>query len=309
MLGASITRAHGSNQHHRHAVFREGTWIAIDEDLEYQDKEEDSEQSIVSDAQNRLHQLLLKRFYCLRAALAAAANAKCTTETPMSPGITSGSWFDTLETEYPRLNHVARLKSTTLYAAVKRCANTIEQATTISPQFSCWIWTLLALVGDVGTLDNDKISRIRDMAQMAGLLKVRLYEASTCHHQAENGIEGHDDSGSVGSDDMFLSSQESAIPAGEEITDVQKARERLLTQLGDRLVQPQLPTTDILPDAEAQRSEVGGSEDRDDGHGGGASSGQGSGPDLNTRVAIDMILTIVAECFGQRDLLMYRQRW
>ncbi|KAH3950230.1 hypothetical protein HBH98_025790 [Parastagonospora nodorum] len=309
LLGSSTTRAHGSNQHHRHAVFREGTWIAIDEDLEYQDKEEGSDESIVSDPQNRLHQLLLKRFCTLRAALAAAANNDRATEIPASPGITSGSWFDTLETEYPKLNHVARLKSTTLYAALKRCANTIEQATTISPQFSCWIWTLLALVGDVGTLDNDKISRIRDMAQKAALLKVRLYEASADYRRHENGVDEQNDSGSEGSDDMFLSSQGSAIPDGEEAMDAQKARECLLTQLGDRLVQPHMPTTDILPDVEAQRSEVGGLEDRDDEHEGGASSGQGSGPDLNTRVTIDMIMTIVAECFGQRDLLMYRQRW
>jgi hypothetical protein len=31
--------------------------------------------------------------------------------------------------------------------------------------------------------------------------------------------------------------------------------------------------------------------------------------DINTKVTIDMILTIVAECFGQRDLLKYRGRW
>ena len=30
---------------------------------------------------------------------------------------------------------------------------------------------------------------------------------------------------------------------------------------------------------------------------------------LNTRITIDMILTVVAECFGQRDLLRFRERW
>jgi hypothetical protein len=32
-------------------------------------------------------------------------------------------------------------------------------------------------------------------------------------------------------------------------------------------------------------------------------------PDLNTRVTIDMILTIAAECYGQKDLLKYRDSW
>jgi hypothetical protein len=32
-------------------------------------------------------------------------------------------------------------------------------------------------------------------------------------------------------------------------------------------------------------------------------------PDLNTRVTIDMILTVAAECYGQKDLLKYRDSW
>ncbi|KAF2709776.1 hypothetical protein K504DRAFT_467716 [Pleomassaria siparia CBS 279.74] len=32
-------------------------------------------------------------------------------------------------------------------------------------------------------------------------------------------------------------------------------------------------------------------------------------PDLNTRVTIDMILTVAIECYGQRDLLKYRDSW
>jgi hypothetical protein len=32
-------------------------------------------------------------------------------------------------------------------------------------------------------------------------------------------------------------------------------------------------------------------------------------PDLNSKVTIDMILTIVAECYGQKDLLRFRDNW
>ena len=31
--------------------------------------------------------------------------------------------------------------------------------------------------------------------------------------------------------------------------------------------------------------------------------------DWNTKVAIDMILTVVAECYGQKDLLEFRAAW
>jgi hypothetical protein len=42
---------------------------------------------------------------------------------------------------------------------------------------------------------------------------------------------------------------------------------------------------------------------------GGLEGAEGEWADINTKVTIDMILTIVAECFGQRDLLKYRGRW
>ena len=32
-------------------------------------------------------------------------------------------------------------------------------------------------------------------------------------------------------------------------------------------------------------------------------------PDLNSRVTVDMILTVVAECYGQKDLLRFRDGW
>jgi hypothetical protein len=37
--------------------------------------------------------------------------------------------------------------------------------------------------------------------------------------------------------------------------------------------------------------------------------GRGQEVDLNTRVTIDMILTVVGECYGQRDLLRFRETW
>jgi hypothetical protein len=41
----------------------------------------------------------------------------------------------------------------------------------------------------------------------------------------------------------------------------------------------------------------------------GLGGAEGEWADINTKVTIDMILTIVAESFGQRDLLKYRGRW
>lgn len=114
----------------------------------------------------------------------------------------------------------------------------------------------------------------------------------------------------------------------DEPTTLEEARARLLAQLGDRLVQPHINgnTSASKPfasraDAERHRRESARAQGKD-------IAGvtrtthrdrnepvvapeiqQRPGPDLNSRVTIDMILTVVAECYGQRDLLRFREIW
>jgi hypothetical protein len=120
-------------------------------------------------------------------------------------------------------------------------------------------------------------------------------------------------------------------PVDDEPTTLEDARARLLAQLGDRLVQAPPPAPAFRSRAEAEHhrlsrsysSQLGVKDTHPETNG--TRNGQGAAkkesnidtdmdadvdiPDLNTRVTIDMILTVVAECYGQRDLLRFRDIW
>jgi hypothetical protein len=119
----------------------------------------------------------------------------------------------------------------------------------------------------------------------------------------------------------------------DEPTTLEDARARLLAQLGDRLVQTPTPPTPstthgktrqpFVSRAHAERhrqSSRSGPMHQDTPSIAVKSKDDGEVemeeidadidiPDLNTRVTIDMVLTVVAECYGQRDLLRFRDVW
>jgi hypothetical protein len=303
---------------------------------------------------------------------------------------------------------VVQLGSAIVYDCLQHCANTLDHATSLSPQTSSWIWSLLASIGDVGTLDNEKISRVRDLASKAGSMRNRLLKTNVGDDTSKTGggatycqgahaktsynvedsareegfprdvgytrkIDGTLEDTKTLQDRSLLSTHGKVDEPGAllgigmgqhnsqcaptsltsenesdaamsvsgdeeegyivEASDPEQARAQLLSQLGDRLVHAQPPPSanhseivqkhqcsddseqDMkmpLPAQKSRRSRTQadenhiGSEDAMKKKSGGPA---GSGVDSNTQVTIDMILTVAAECFGQRDLLKYRKRW
>jgi hypothetical protein len=290
----------------------------------------------------------------------------------------------------------------------------MDRFDTISSQKSCWIWTLLALSSDIGTLDSQKMSHIRDLGIKAGQLSVNLHQGIQGQNRGNKddflysslAADGSDDAIEAGeivfrdaSGDVcdsakgYVRSGRNELPntatettlnedssntrhsqppaavdskASEVSTGVsrnadtdmnddtlERARARLLAQLGDNLVQAGIPASahntdetrphrseqsNKAPDAlqhkvkirtmpsraEAERqrqmlrtqySATGSLREAvpvDTGStvtGIAAEEHGTNAVDLNTRVTIDMILTVVAECYGQRDLLKFRKPW
>jgi hypothetical protein len=102
-----------------------------------------------------------------------------------------------------------------------------------------------------------------------------------------------------------------------EPASLEDARARLLAQLGDRLVQAPTTTAHDSPRQHfTSRAEAERYRDNDGSVPTTAMPAKEEAvaaeidiPDLNTRVTIDMVLTVVAECYGQRDLLRFREIW
>lgn len=135
--------------------------------------------------------------------------------------------------------------------------------------------------------------------------------------------------------EMSISEDERDERDADEPTTLEEARARLLAQLGDRLVQPSTKEEvqrkkPFLSRAEAEthrqqlreqdlelKGKVGvektpGLQDDEISHREavyGNTQTNTNDIDFNSKVTIDMILTVVAECYGQKDLLRYRDFW
>ncbi|XPS94002.1 hypothetical protein M3J09_003328 [Ascochyta lentis] len=393
-----------------HVIYQDGAWISIDkghettchEDQEFHDPS----------PEELYYKQLIRRFETLRDTLYKSGVHRLAQESVaeanrlpiVKPPSNRHEWLYTLDREYPTLAQISRLDEKSIRRGLEYCIYAMDRFDSISGQKSCWIWTLLALSSEVGTLDSQKMSHIRDLGTKASQLSINLHigiksqdvenedslplanpaaddldEDTEANRTVPCNTSGDDYSSGMGNvrlgakENVSLEIQNgepppattletSDISAGaEENTDtntnncaLERARARLLAQLGDNLVQAGIPSSPhnldgtrhdrneqldqslndpqhetkarpILSRAEAERQrqmmrvqnsakEI--SREADFRHSESPATmhhiaeEHSSHPvDLNTRVTIDMILTVVAECYGQRDLLSYRKPW
>ena len=395
--------------HDEVVIYSDGAYIAVDNRCNAELEHWDGDSHDLA-PQESCHTMLLQRFRAHRNKLAeiqkdvvvpsrtaATGYSRCTQK------LSKHEWSDIVERDYPVVEDVLQLDDSTLYLALQGCALALDRTAIISRQKSCWIWTLLALMGEFGTLDYKRIGKIRDLGLTAGRLVTKLRSgrpSSQCSLQGDvnellvpagiesDGQDGHGcdertveetakvyrksltnvkniepsksgsaqagnalcDAGSVlddghdldgdadGSDaEMIISEDEEQMLESTEDGGLEMARARLLAQLGDRLVHSKMSSPDTPSkvtstqgfkllsrvEAEIQRQEMLRQEPHKESTPQPLSStpsptrasqkGLDSTPstedEWNTKVTIDMILTVVAECYGQRDLVRFREMW
>lgn len=252
-------------------------------------------------------------------------------------------WLDSLDRVPPTPAQVAQLSTKDIFRALELCTKNLSRAGAISKARAYWIWCLLGKVREYGTLDNSQVGIIRQLAKKSASLGTKLRGAPVPAfelHQVESESDNEsvvdwdmnmsDDDGKVAEDPTKV--QTGAEQAPSDILEAAKARllaqvddmemteaasddntidalqAAVLAQLGDRLVKPTLLSRD---EAEQQRQqlrkqELGEHIEED-------APAKNVEPEddavMHTKATIDMILTIAGECFGQRDLLSYREVW
>ncbi|KAF1934328.1 uncharacterized protein M421DRAFT_415356 [Didymella exigua CBS 183.55] len=397
--------------------YRDGAWITVEEG--YDAAYGDDYASHDPDPKDIYYKQLVRRFKTLRHTLSQHGAGKTPQQDADSnrssyvkPPSNRHEWLYTIDREYPIQSQIRQLDEVNVRQGLQYCAHAMDRFETISSQKSCWIWTLLALSGDVGTLDSQKMSHIRDIGTKAGEMSVGLRSSfarqtkesrcgplntdPACVEQSDEPEAACCDAGvddcnseagyvqscvsedlhseahkkhnedvsktqrdllscisSSGTSEVLIDSKEGTNTDTNDDT-LERARARLLAQLGDNLVQAGIPaptpyTGDTHPhhsarpdpgldelqhetkirvipsraEAERQRQLMRATnsataslkEEQLTGTGlSSASHSVGSDnnlddSDLNTRATIDMILTVVAECYGQRDLLRFRKPW
>ncbi|EMC97879.1 hypothetical protein BAUCODRAFT_406566 [Baudoinia panamericana UAMH 10762] len=123
---------------------------------------------------------------------------------------------------------------------------------------STWIWSLLARLDDVGTMDNDEVCAIRDLGKKAVLVQLSFRDSAAAKQL--------DDLGARSSPEAFNPAEVSLEDEEDDATNG-------------------TPTT-------PSNTAIGIPAKRQ-----------------NTLATLDMIITVVGDVFGQRDLLEFRQKW
>lgn len=167
------------------AIYEDGTWVAVDDEADEWDYDEDDEWSQYEediDPQAAYYRSLLKRYNTLRNTLASADPKELAAMVKADPDkyanvrvpYYKSDWRYAFDNSYPTPALVYQLDDKSLYRALEYVTEVLAMGDTISKQKSCWIWALLALVGDSGTLDYYKVGRIRELGHKAGQLNIRL---------------------------------------------------------------------------------------------------------------------------------------
>lgn len=183
------------------AVYQDGMWAAVDYDAAegYYDEEwyEDEEDMYPQDA---YYLSLLARYQALRNTLATADPQELAVLVKADPKkyanvrlpYYKSDWRYAFDNKYPTPALVAQIDDKTLYRAMEYLAEVLTINDTISKQKSTWIWTLLALVGERGTLDFYREGRIRELGHKAGQLSIRLRSSERQRHKD---FEEHEEQG------------------------------------------------------------------------------------------------------------------
>lgn len=129
------------------------------------------------DIQTACRKRLVKRFKDLQQRLGDIPHNSHTPDGMKLPD-SKREWLYLLESSYPTFDIISALSEDMLFLGLRACASSLHRSETISREKCCWIWTLLALVGDAGTLDHRRVSELRDLGVKAGRMEARLQGAS-----------------------------------------------------------------------------------------------------------------------------------
>jgi len=171
------------------------------------------------------------------------------------------SWHRVLTTTTP---HPAQIQSLDLDVVGKLLKLIMDlclvREALLAETTSVWVWSLLARLDDVGTMNNDEVYAIREFGKRAVLVQLSL----------------HDPAAAAQLEQVQRDAEAERVPTNGPMTDTVANGHGL-----------DLSANQALPDEEDTSSSAA----------------------ENTHAALDMIITIIGEVFGQRDLLEFRRKW
>lgn len=180
-------------------------------------------------------------------------------------------------------------------------------------RIGAWAWGLLSKCRDVGQLGTEEVGEIRDLGKRAVKILRKMQEEDEKNNQllAEGGdasdkesdeddqaddqghAEGPEDQPNAVSDPVSVDGPDQDMPDAEKESPadvLEQAKSRLQAKIQDSEDEPPINETEISepePSTEDLAFEAS----------------------MQTRAMLDMIITVIGEYYGQRDLLEARELW
>ncbi|KAI9817703.1 MAG: hypothetical protein M1832_004597 [Thelocarpon impressellum] len=262
--------------------YADGTYVAVADAVP---SSATAESARTREPQAVFHESLLLRYRLLRANLRippsapslAALDATHPTHLPANSKAGFTRFRYLLRTTDPLPAQVAAMDQATVLKLLKMLtAGFLKRRRDVEARTSRWLWALLGRLEEAGCLGGDEVSAVRELGKRAVWLVVGLREDATAEAIAAVAVE---DEGEEDAEPDEVSPQD--LEEGE--VDIEAAKTRLLGRLSAD-----------APPASQEEGEVDEAQ---------------TFPSDATRATLDMVITIVGEAYGQRDLLEFREVW
>jgi Survival motor neuron (SMN) interacting protein 1 (SIP1) len=243
-------------------------------------------------------------------------------------------WRFLLLNQEPQMAQLACMDMETILELVKLLkgllASTVRSRSQMKiERLGAWVWGVLGRCNDAGQLGSEEVSELRELGKRAVGLLVGIRDRSGKVYGYQEEEEEEEEEGEIAEwDDMNVGEcgdEDTADGSIEYDTSVTVDSARLLSEakeleLAKAALQEQLRSED---ETQLNGGHVNG-EDEGEGDTGGREEEEGEeeeeeednsderanmSVDERVCVTLDMIITIVGEVYGQRDLLEFRDMW
>jgi Survival motor neuron (SMN) interacting protein 1 (SIP1) len=217
------------------------------------------------------------------------------------------------------------LSQSNVFKMLELATNMLKRKKNIDARFSAWLWGLLCKLEDVGTLDCDAVSVIRELGKKMVWIGIGFFNDDTSQVISkladpkeitvnESGLSEDDElPEGIESDAMDLESEDEPDQA------LERSHDQDLQRNTSSPILPNLDAhdPDVAEDASSQSyraDELEAARGRlirtlEDNTDTDMPLLNLTCPDTNTRATLDAIITIIGELYGQRDLLEFRSIW
>jgi hypothetical protein len=190
------------------------------------------------------------------------------------------TWLEILQSTAPVVDQVRQMDETTVLNLLLLIQQQfLLRGTDISQSVSVWIWSLLARAKEAGMMNNSEVDTVRELGKRALIVQLSFSDPESALHLELAGIQ---DRGvqTVGDE---RTKRETALRPGEDHSGDQQAASRPTS--GDlEATHPDESASKIAVDGDVSQREA-------------------------TLATLDMIVVIVGDVYGQRDILEFRQSW